>query len=216
LCIQSAFGLICPESREDELDAAMRAARAIADEHNSTAAHTEVRVYILKGRIASSDAEAARAIASEITGLLAQMQAGIQGADTKTIREAASRARALGAMLDARQAKAVSEAVDAARKAAREITRRVERDGETAETVLRELDGKAIEAARFAFLDLDEAPALADTLPPPAPSALDLDEAPAVEIPANKPPELDLSGANSGTVKASPAVSLQRICGLEF
>ena len=160
VCTATSFGLLCNQDREAVLDKAVAEARALVDAHNATAKHTRVSVYVLKGRIASTDEEAARAIASEVRGLLSEMEAGIRRLDVEAVREAASRAKKVGAVLDETQAKLISEAVVAARDAARQIVRRVEGDGEAAEKVLAELSTSAIEKARFAFLDLEEGAAV--------------------------------------------------------
>lgn len=157
-CVPSSFGLICPEGREGQLDEAVREARRVADEYNAGAQHSTVAVYVLKGRIASTDEEAARAIAAEIRGLLEQMESGVRRVDAGAIRDAAARAKKLGQALSEDQAKKVGEAVAAARKAATEIVKRVTKGGELAETVVAELEKETAEigAARFSFLDLDE------------------------------------------------------------
>lgn len=164
-CSKTAFGLICPESKEAALDEAITEARKLTESFNDGAQHATIRVYVIRGRIASSDEEAARAIASEVRDLLAQMESGVRGVDVEKIRDAANRAKQLGAVLEESQAKKVNEAVEAARAAATAIVKRVVKGGELAETVIAELAGKtsAIEAARFSFLDIDDA-----TVPAPA------------------------------------------------
>jgi hypothetical protein len=154
-CTHTAFGLLCPESNVEALNAACAEAQRIAEEHNANASSTLVYVYVLRGRIASTDEEAARAIASEVRGLLSEMEQGIRQADAGAVRDAANRAKALGSVLDAVQAEKVAEAVEQARKAARTIVKRIEKDGEAAEKVLRDISIKSIEAARFAFLDFE-------------------------------------------------------------
>jgi hypothetical protein len=155
ICAATPFGLLCPADKESELDAAIARARTVADEHNATGNCTRVQIYALKGRIASTDEEAARAIGQEVTALLETMSRGVEKLDVKSIREAATRAAEMGAMLGDEQIKAVSEAVEQARKAARTIVKRVEKGGEEAATVLQDIQRGAIERARFAFLDLD-------------------------------------------------------------
>jgi hypothetical protein len=157
VCVTSDFGLLCPQAREAELDQALAEARRIADEHNLTSKATIVRVYVMKGRIASTDEEATRAIASEITDLLEDMQRGIREADPKMIREAANRAREVGQVLDVERQEKVQKAVDVARAAARAIVKRVEKNGEDAQMVIQQLVQAPIETARFAFLDFETA-----------------------------------------------------------
>lgn len=157
LCAHTAFGLLCPETDEVQLDAAIAEAHKICNEWNAEASGMQVRIYVLKGRIASSDEEAAKAIASEVEGLLGEMEKGIAEVNVKAIRDAANRAKQIGAVLDDKQAAKVSVAIDAARKAAKEIVKRVEKEGEDAVRVLADLGSQraAVEMARFAFLDID-------------------------------------------------------------
>jgi len=159
VCSATAFGLLCPEARQGDLDAAVTAARAMVADFNASAACTTIHVYVLTGRIAESDTEAMRAIASELTTLLAEIEQGIKGADPKAIREACKRAQSLGAILDEQQGQLVADAVQAGRDAARAIVRRVQKDGEDSLAVIAELTAEQaltpIETARFAFLDLE-------------------------------------------------------------
>lgn len=172
-CCPSAFGLLCPSADEGELQEAIAAARRVAEVHNDGAELTRVEVYVLVGRVAQDDAEAVRAISAEMRDLLEAMQAGIKAADPQAIRDAASKARAMGGMLSEDVLGKVKGAIAEARTAAREIAKRVARSGEDAAKVVAELSFKAIDAARFSFLDLDEA-----TVTREAPAA------PALDVPA--------------------------------
>lgn len=157
LCIPTAFGLICPTARAEELEQAIREAREVCEDFNESSSYTQVRVYVLRGTIASSDEEATKAVADEVANLLAQMEAGVRGGDVETVRKAALKAKQIGQVLDEAQGKKVAAAVEAARKAAREIVRRVEKDGEDVAKVIREQNMAAVEMARFSFLDIAEA-----------------------------------------------------------
>lgn len=186
VCCPSSFGLLCPESAEADLGAAVEEARKVADEHNATASLTRVDVFVLVGRIAQNDAEAARAITDEVRGLLEQMRAGIKDANPEAIREAANKARALGAMLTEGVADKVSAAIAEARRAAREIVKRVEKDGQTAALVVAACSVQAIESARFAFLDLEAEEATSEA---PGARAIDMEpEAPAPALRAAAAP----------------------------
>jgi len=185
VCCVSSFGLLCPSLQEPELQAAIEAAREIADKHNEGARLTRVEVFVLVGRIAQDDAEAARAIGSELRDLMEQMKAGIAAANPEAIREAANKARNLGAMLAPEVSDKVAGAIAEARRAAREIIKRVEKAGETAARVVAECSVSKIETARFAFLDLDEG-ATASAEPVPA-RGLDLE---AVGEPGASVPEV--------------------------
>ena len=156
VCAPTTFGLLCPEDKEAELDAAIARARVIRDEHNASATFTHVDIYVLKGRIASTDEEAARAIAQEVASLIESMNSGINNLKADEIREAASKAKQMASMLSEEKAIAIDSAVEQARKAARQIVKRIEKDGETAAVVLADIQRGGIEKARLAFLDLSE------------------------------------------------------------
>lgn len=168
LCSPTAFGLLCPEAREPELNQAIQAARALAEQFNATSKFTHVHIYALKGRIAATDEEAARAIGQEVRSLLETMNTGIDRLDAKTIREAAEKAREMEAMLAPEQAEKVNLAVEQARKAARQIVARIEKKGEDAAVVLDDISRASIEKARIAFLDFDDNALASDTPSLPA------------------------------------------------
>ena len=86
VCSFTSFGLLCPYDREERLDSAIEEARRLTEDFNSTATHSDVSVYVLRGRIAETDEEATRALVSEVQGLLSAMESGIRGGEVKTIR----------------------------------------------------------------------------------------------------------------------------------
>lgn len=182
LCVSSAFGLICPLEQEAALGAAIGRARAIAEAFNAEARYTSVRVYALRGHIATTDEEAAQAIGDEVRQLLDGMNAGITALDVEAIREAATKAAQMSEMLAAEQQETLGEAIKAARSAARAIVKRVQKEGEAAQVVLADIKRGALEKARMAFLDLDEPaplPAPAEQLPAiSAERELEIDVAP--------------------------------------
>lgn len=154
-CIKSDFGLLCPVSLEAKLKDKIDEAQALAEKFNDGPQQIRVEVYVVSGRVADSDEQAARAIASEIRGLLDGMNQGIAEADPEAIRQAANRARNLGAMLDEESAGRVKKAIVEAREVAKAIVKRVKGGGEVAEKVIAEFKLEALQAARFAFLDMD-------------------------------------------------------------
>ena len=157
VCCQSSFGLLCPTENEPALAAAITEANRIATEYNASSVNTRVHVYVLAGRVASDDVEAAKAISAEVRGLIETMQDGIKQADPETIREAANKARMIAGMLSDDVQTKVTEAVAEARKVAREIVKRVEKAGEAAAVVVASCNMEKLDAARFAVLDLDAA-----------------------------------------------------------
>lgn len=155
-CSLSSFGLLCPDAAKPDLDKAVAEARALVDAFNATATTTRLKVSILSGKIAPDDVEAIKAINTEITGLLNDMQNGLQKLDIDAVRAAASRAKQMGQMLNASAQAQIQIAIDAVRKTAKKIT-------EAGDTGAKEIDRATITAiteARTAFLDLDEAAAL--------------------------------------------------------
>jgi hypothetical protein len=156
VCSATSFGLLCPVAQEGALDVAIAAARGMVEAYNETAKHTRVGVYVLKGRVASDDAEAARAITQEIAGLVTAMDAGIKAFDPAAIREAANRARELSSMLSEEKSAKIDAAIEQARKAARMIVKRIETEGEDRAIVMADIQRGQIESARIAFLDLSD------------------------------------------------------------
>ena len=169
VCVASAFGLLCPEKAQEELEAAIKDARKLIDTFNRSAALTRVSIYVMIGKIASDDVEAVKAINSEVSDLLGQMEQGLKNLDVKSIRDAAAKAKQVGQMLAPDAAAKVQMAVEAARKSARQIVKAGEQAA--AEVDLRSI--RTITDMRTAFLDLDEAQEVA--APQHEHRALDLD-----------------------------------------
>ena len=213
VCAATAFGLLCPETREAELLAAVAQARALVSRHNEDARCTRVSIYVMTGKISSSDEESARAIGDEVRTLIQGMSTAIDRLDPDAIREAANRAQKLEAMLAPEQAGRVGAAVMAARKAARDITRRVTKGGELAAVVLMDIQRGAIEQARIAFLDLDEPTVLEGEALPGVDLArvgsLEIDDEPLAAVPAvmteAPAPALDMEAAESPELAPAPA-----------
>lgn len=150
MCIQTAFGLLCPEDKVEQLGVRVNEAQAICDEFNKRAKCTTIGIYIVAGRVAADDAQAVRAINSEVRDLMATMEAGLQELNVDKVRGAADKARALGSMLSPKAAERVKAAIDIARKAAREMTKAAEVG--TAEIDLAAI--RKITESRTSFLDV--------------------------------------------------------------
>jgi hypothetical protein len=194
-CSASDFGLMCPEAREDALDAAYAEAIARVNAHNVQGGATRVNVYMVKGRVAASDEMAAKAIGAEVRELLDAMKGALANADVGAIREAANKARALGRILDEETAGKLGKAIDEARSAAKAIVKRVEVGGEDAALVIQELSRKAIDEARFCFLDLEP---VAEVEASAVPSrALDLEPSGEVEASAPEARSLDVEAVDA-------------------
>lgn len=191
ICAQSAFGLLCPESRLADLETAIFDARNVAQQFNNTARLSRIGVYVIKGKIARDDIEASNAIASEMRDLMAEMQDGIRNLDPEKIRAAATKARNVGQMLSPAMQEKIQVAIDTARKSARAITKA----GESAAIEVDQLAIEKIDQSRMAFLDLD-------VLPVPAPTAqvesdmdaraIDFEPVPAIATAAISLPQFDI------------------------
>lgn len=151
VCLSTPFGELCPQANEAELDAAIEKGRALAREWNATSRYSRVFLYVLKGRIAETDEEAAQAVAAQVRELLNEMARNVREADVEAIRKTAIKAKAIGQMLEGDAGDQVGEAIKAARTAAREIAKRVIKKGEDAEEVLAEINLAPINVARFAL-----------------------------------------------------------------
>lgn len=151
VCSQSAFGLLCPNSKEADLRDAIAEARSLTEEFNATAKVTRMSVNVIYGRIAQDDVDAVRAITGEIRSLMEDMQDGVKSLNVKAIRDAANKAKAVGEMLTPDAKGRLQIAIDAARKSARQISK-------AGEAAAREIDRAAIariDMARTSFLDMD-------------------------------------------------------------
>jgi hypothetical protein len=153
LCVQTTFGLLCPQDNEAKLDEAVKAARVVVDRFNQTAAITRLKFNIICGFIADDDVEAVRAIGAEMQDLIVQMQEGIETVDAKGIREAANRAQALGKMLTPEAATKVQGVVETARA----VAKRIVKAGEQAGVMVDREAIKSLEEARTLFVGDDEA-----------------------------------------------------------
>lgn len=190
VCAVSAFGLLCPESEMPKLELAVKEARRVVGIFNRKARLTTVGVYVISGRIARDDVEAARAIKSEVRDLLKQMKDGVENLDVEAVRAAANRARNIGSMLTPAAAGKIKGAIEAARGAARKIVKA----GETAAVEIDRTAVAAITAARTAFLDVqEEAEEAAMGAPEVETRAIDLD--PEAELPSEAPPEPETPSA---------------------
>src|ERR1035437_7255647 len=78
VCARSDFGYLCPESREAQLEAAIKNAQELCAEFNSSARLSQVNFFAITGRIAADDVQAVRAIKSELNGLLETVEPRIK------------------------------------------------------------------------------------------------------------------------------------------
>lgn len=193
-CTQTAFGLLCPEDRADELKAAIAEARKLGDEFNETAALTRLSVNVIYGRIAQDDVQAVQAISNELRDLMEDMQAGLRTLDVQAVRQAATKAKAMGEMLSTDARGRLEVAIDAARGAARKIVK-------AGEVLGLEIDQAAIakiDLARTSFLDLDGEDG--DVVAAPEMEGRGLDLGPGLGtstvLPEDWTPELDMDDDN--------------------
>ena len=174
VCSASSFGLLCPEDKEEALNAALDEATGLAADFNSRAALTRIGVYVLVGRIAADDAEAVRAINSEVRELIETMEQGLTRLDVEAVRAAATKAKQLGATLSEGANERLQEAIQVARTTCRAIVRAGEQGAAEVDRAV--LDRMA--QARTMFLDLEEG----EEVSAPATVGRGIDLDPVVEI----------------------------------
>jgi hypothetical protein len=151
VCCESAFGLLCPLTKREDLKKAEADALALAEEFNATATLSRVNVFLMSGEIAADDVEAVTKINRQVRDLIDAMADGVQRLDVDAVRDAADRARSVSGMLtdDARARVAV------AIKTARDAARKISKAGEEAAQEIDRVAIRKISEARTAFLDLD-------------------------------------------------------------
>lgn len=151
LCTRSAKWLLCPESKSEELYAAINEAHRMADTFNATATLTHVDFTVIVGHVAADDAEAVKAVATELRNLMETMERGVKAVDPKAIRDAANKAKGISEMLSDTAKSRLDVAITAARQAASKIVK-------AGEAAVVEIDTAAlakIDMARTSFLDFD-------------------------------------------------------------
>ena len=151
VCARSDFGLLCPQSKEAELEKAFAEARKVASEFNETSNISKVEFFVMTGRVAQDDVNAIKAIRSEVSDLIGEMTEGLKKLDVKAVREAANRARGVATMLSDEAANKVSDAIAKARAAARKLVKA----GDLAAVELDHAVLQSLAEARTAFLDVD-------------------------------------------------------------
>lgn len=154
VCSTTAFGLLCPEVAEDDLDKAVAEARRRVDEFNRGSSVTKVYFDVITGRIEQDDVTAVRAINREVRQLLESAKEGVRNLNVEAIRDANSRLTQIGAMLSLEAQAKIKLSIEASRKTAKEI-KKLEKSGEQAAIEIDLQTIRRIEEARTAFLDID-------------------------------------------------------------
>ena len=153
VCTKSLFGLLCPEGDAEKLEAAIKDARKLTEEFNTTASLSNVQVYVITGKVASDDVEAVKSITGEVMGLMSKMEDGLKNMEVKKIRQAASDAKQVSNMLAPDAAARVQIAVEAVRASARQIVKA----GEQAAKEVDLATIRRVKELRTSFLDIGEA-----------------------------------------------------------
>lgn len=200
VCSATSFGYLCPESKAEQLSAAIANGRRICDEFNASASVTRISFYAITGRVAPDDMEAVRAIRGEVSMLLADMTEGLKNLDVDVMRNATKRAKQIGSMLSPEAQARLQIAIDAVRKKATEI----KAAGEQAAIAIDRATLETLAEARTAFLDLDieqEMVAPADT----SGRAIDLVACETSEAAVEAARELELDLDEAPAIKADTA-----------
>lgn len=210
ICTLTPFGLLCPRSREGELDAAIGEAERLVREFNQGARFSRVDVFAIKGYIADNDEKAARGIANEIAELLASMKAGVEARDPEAIRAACRKAQALQSMIDEQAGERVSVALAAARSSAREIAKTIKDKGHANVIMVTDGNKRILDELRASFAVID-LPGEGET----APSGEPLAPVATAEIDIDLPP-LDFGGVGEAAPIASVPIDVGDDGGEDF
>jgi hypothetical protein len=151
-CIQTSFGLLCPENNVDNMERAYADALREVNLFNEKAQVTRINLNMITGRIANNDAEAIRAINVEVRGLIEEMTGAVEKLDVNAIRNAATRAKNVSKMLTPAAEERLGEAI----KTARGVATRLNKAGEQAAVAVDQEAVAALMRARAEFLDLDD------------------------------------------------------------
>lgn len=158
VCAQTNFGLLCPEERREQLDAAIAEVSKVVADFNSTAKYSLVWAGVVTGSIAATDLQAVRSINSEVRDMIDAMRNGITAKDASAARDAAERAQQIAQMLAKDAQDLVAEAVQATRKAASAIVK-AGKDRKPEALEIAEVNTtvalNVLSAKRGAFLDFD-------------------------------------------------------------
>ena len=182
-CIKSAFGLLCAPEKIDEFYEKLEEAEAIRDAFNQVAKITRIDGWSFAGAIAESDTRAAAGLAAEMRDLLDEMKRGIDNLDADVARAAASKALSLNTLInDEKLSKSVRVAIEEVRKNAREFVKAAKVSADDATRAIVEIKNKALDEARFAFLDFAEPVVIpGEALPPVDLRQLDVEPVPDTE-----------------------------------
>jgi hypothetical protein len=151
-CVQTSFGLLCPEGNVDNMERAYSDALHEVNRFNENAKVTRINLNMVTGRIANNDAEAIRAINVEVKGLIEEMTGAVEKLDVTAIRNAAVRAKNVSKMLTPAAEERLGEAI----KTARGVATRLNKAGEQAAVAVDKEAVAALMRARAEFLDLDD------------------------------------------------------------
>lgn len=183
VCAESRHGLLCPEEKVPDLEAAINEATELCDDFNMTSIHTRVEVNVVCGKIVADDVMATQALFRETEQFMEQMQEGLAQLDVKKVRELCKKALDVGQMLAPDANNTVAAAVNAARSQCRKIIAA----GEQVAIELDETTMNTIGAARNQFLDFDfdmSESVEVDDAPVVAARGLDFEPEAAVSVPA--------------------------------
>lgn len=85
---ETAFGMLCPASKEGDLDKSIEEAKRIAREFNDRSSTIKITVACLKGRVVDSDQEANDMVAEEMLNIIGELQAKLSAEHIDNLSEA--------------------------------------------------------------------------------------------------------------------------------
>jgi hypothetical protein len=180
--IPSDFGLLCLKAKKERYDEALKEAKEYIEFFNNTSRTCHIAIRSIAGEIVESDTEANQSIVGELRDLLTTVQNGVTEMDVKKIRAAADKLKDVGAMLDEDNQRKVVGAVKEAREVANQIAKMARKKATDIGDYVQTIKLKAVDEARFTFLDMDgPAEVSGDALPMAPGRVLDIEPEAKVE-----------------------------------
>ena len=156
VCVGTAFGLVCPMDRKQELTEIIGQIRARLTEANKTLNTCHLTSMFVTGTIVSDDKEAAEALTAQLGGFLGGLSAALEACDVKKIRQTLASMKGIETLLPPIQSAAINKAMAAARKAAAFIRHEVEKKDRSITAVRMELDLSELDVARAMFVEVGD------------------------------------------------------------
>jgi len=164
LGVSSILGVILDKERLDDLEALVKEKQDEVTEFNTSAQFSALRFAVVRFEIKGDNEVALESMLSDMRDTLGELREAVASADYKGIREVVQRMKGYITVLPDNAAASVAKAIEDARVQARQIRRALVKKGEQLEEVQNQVSTLTIDAARFAMMDMEDAPEVEDTM----------------------------------------------------